>query len=262
MRSLVAFYIQMFIKFSKKNHHLHGITHNKQIYKLCVDFQMVKFTKAKDQETRMKLKEQEWWSIKKQIYMRVHFKTECTMGLVGKSKQMEVCMKGNGRMEWNKVKDAWKSSSTGSMKGTGRMTCAMELDVKLTKTEMSILGISWEIKSMDQVSWNTSKRMILITGTGSKEQNMALVNTAGVMETLIRANSQKIKWTVKVSFISVMEVSTSVNLFTTSKLVKVLSLCPTAKSRVGNGSTINNMDGVNSKLTEKYRKHNGLAVKL
>ena len=80
---------------------------------------MVKFTKAKDQETRMKLKEQEWWSIKKQIYMRVHLKTECTMGLAGKLKQMEACMKGNGRTEWNKVKDAWKRGKLSSTKGTG-----------------------------------------------------------------------------------------------------------------------------------------------
>ena len=84
MRSFVTIYIQMSIKYSKKNHLLHGIMYKTQIYKLCVDFQMVKFTKANDQETRMKLKEQEWWSIKKQIYMRVHLKMECTMGLAGK----------------------------------------------------------------------------------------------------------------------------------------------------------------------------------
>tara|TARA_B110000285_G_C14825889_1_gene468647 strand:- start:125 stop:334 length:210 start_codon:yes stop_codon:yes gene_type:complete len=69
----------------------------------------------------------------------------------------------------------------------------MELDVKLTKTEMSTLGISWEISGMDQVPWNTSKRMIFTTENGSKEQNMALVSTAGEMETLIRVISLKIK---------------------------------------------------------------------
>ena len=115
------------------------------------------------------------------------------MDLAGRSRQTKVCMKGNGRMGQRKVEDAWKMSKARSTKETGRMTCEMELDVKLTKTETSTPGTSWKISDTEQVPWNTPKSRNVTTETGSKAFKRVVVSIAGEMETLIRENSQKIK---------------------------------------------------------------------